>query len=108
MTEVNDRWQEPREGPGSASDHASETALTLARAWARLSNPVVVPFKRLGEIQDAWPHIDLGSYPFHRDELYGTTLVMRGTDEAALDAMLDEVSGLITELGAEPLDVQKG
>ena len=64
--------------------------------------------RQLGQIQDAYPHIDLGSYPFHRDERYGTTLVMRGTDEAALDAMLNEVSGLITELGAEPLDMQKG
>jgi len=64
--------------------------------------------RRLSQIQDAYPHIDLGSYPFHRDERYGTTLVMRGTDEAALNAMLDEVSRLITELGGEPLDVQQG
>ncbi len=64
--------------------------------------------RRLSQIQDAYPHIDLGSYPFHRDERYGTTLVMRGTDEAGLDAMLDAVSRLITDLGAEPVDVQKG
>lgn len=63
--------------------------------------------RRLGQIQDAYPHIDLGSYPFHREQRFGTTLVMRGTDEAALDAMLDDVSRLITELGAEPLDLQK-
>lgn len=64
--------------------------------------------RRLGQIQDAYPHIDLGSYPFHREDRYGTTLVMRGTDEPGLDAMLDAVSRLITELGAEPVDVQKG
>ena len=64
--------------------------------------------RRLGEIQDAYPHIDLGSYPFQRDDRYGTTLVMRGTDEAGLDAMLEAVSQMIVALGAEPQDVQRG
>ncbi len=64
--------------------------------------------RRLSRIQDEYPHIDLGSYPFHREQRYGTTLVMRGTDEAGLDAMLDAVLRMITELGAEPVDVQKG
>jgi molybdopterin-biosynthesis enzyme MoeA-like protein len=64
--------------------------------------------KRLGQIQDEYPHIDLGSYPFHREDRYGTTLVMRGTDEAGLDAMLDAVSRMIVEFGGEPLDVRKG
>ena len=48
--------------------------------------------RRLGQIQDEYPHIDLGSYPFQREARYGTTLVMRGTDEAGLDAMLEAVS----------------
>lgn len=64
--------------------------------------------RRLGLIQDAFPHIDLGSYPFHRDERYGTTLVMRGTDAAALDAMLEQVRQMIVDLGGEALDVQAG
>ncbi len=64
--------------------------------------------QRLSQIQDAQPTIDLGSYPFQRDNRYGTTLVMRGTDDAALDAMLDEVSRMIVDLGGEPLDVQAG
>jgi len=64
--------------------------------------------RRLGQIQDAYPHIDLGSYPFQRDSRYGTTLVMRGTDESGLDAMLEAVSRMIVELGAEPVDVQTG
>jgi molybdenum cofactor synthesis domain-containing protein len=64
--------------------------------------------KRLGEIQDAFAHIDLGSYPFQRDDRYGTTLVMRGTDEAALERMLEQVKQMIVELGGEPVDVQAG
>jgi molybdenum cofactor synthesis domain-containing protein len=64
--------------------------------------------RRLGRIQDEFPHIDLGSYPFQREQRYGTTLVMRGDDEAALDAMLQAVLQMIVELGGEALDLQKG
>jgi len=64
--------------------------------------------RRLGQIQERFAHIDLGSYPFHRDGRYGTTLVMRGTDEAGLDAMLEQVKRMIVELGGEPVDVQSG
>ena len=64
--------------------------------------------RRLSQIQNEYPNIDLGSYPFHREDRYGTTLVMRGTDEAGLDAMLDAVVRMILNLGGEPADVQRG
>ena len=64
--------------------------------------------RRLGQIQDEHPRIDVGSYPFQREGRYGTTLVMRGIDAAELDATLDAVSRMIVELGGEPLDVQAG
>lgn len=56
----------------------------------------------LGDIQDRHPNVDLGSYPFYRQDGYGTNLVMRGTDEAELDEMLEEVKQMIVDLGAEP------
>ncbi len=59
----------------------------------------------LGEIQNGFADIDLGSYPFARDGRYGTTLVMRGTEAAALDAMLDAVKAMIIAAGGEPLDI---
>ncbi len=62
---------------------------------------VAVP---LGEIQNLHPEVDLGSYPFYRPEGYGTNLVMRGTDEAELDAMLKEVKAMIVGFGAEPVE----
>ncbi len=62
----------------------------------------------LGEIQDRFPGLDLGSYPFHREDRYGTTLVMRGTDTNALDSMLALVKQLIVDLGGEPCDEQSG
>ncbi len=59
----------------------------------------------LGRIQERYPHIDLGSYPFTRESRYGTTLVMRGTRATSLDAMLEEVIAMIVAAGAQPQDV---
>ncbi len=61
----------------------------------------------LREIQERFPGVDLGSYPFFRDNRYGTSLVMRGTDEALLDEMLEEVKSAIVRAGETPLDVQR-
>lgn len=61
----------------------------------------------LGEIQARYPDIDLGSYPFLRGDRYGASLVMRGTDTAALDAMLEEVKAAIVAAGETPQDIQK-
>ena len=62
----------------------------------------------LGEIQARYPEIDLGSYPFSRDGQYGTSLVMRGTDSSALDAMLEDVKSIIIEAGERPQEVESG
>ena len=62
----------------------------------------------LGTIQNAHPEIDLGSYPFFKNDRYGTSLVMRGTDETALDTMLEEVKAAIVAAGETPVDVQRG
>ncbi len=61
----------------------------------------------LRDIQQRYPDLDLGSYPFFRQDRYGTTLVLRGTDEARLDAMLEEVKGAIVDAGETPQDVRR-
>jgi molybdenum cofactor synthesis domain-containing protein len=61
----------------------------------------------LRQIQNRHPDLDLGSYPFFRDDRYGTTLVLRGTDEAELDATLEEVKTAIIAAGETPQDVRK-
>jgi molybdenum cofactor synthesis domain-containing protein len=58
-------------------------------------------------IQARYPSIDLGSYPFFRENRYGTTLVMRGTDERLLDAMLHDVEAAIVDAGETPRDVER-
>lgn len=56
-------------------------------------------------VQDRYPDFDLGSYPFFRDNRYGTNLVIRGTEEARMRAALEEVKALIKAAGGEPDNV---
>ena len=51
--------------------------------------------KPLGEIQASHPTVEIGSYPFMRFNQFGTSLVFRGTERAALDAAV----GLIPKAG---------
>ncbi len=55
----------------------------------------------LRAIQDRHPQLDVGSYPFSESGRYGTTLVIRGTDEQQLDAVLGEIHAMLEGLGAE-------
>ena len=48
--------------------------------------------------------MDVGSYPFYRDSGIGTNLVVRGTDEAELEAIVEELRVIISELGSEGVD----
>ena len=61
----------------------------------------------LTEIQARFPDLDLGSYPFLRDGRYGTSLVLRGVDEARLDLALDAVCHAIAAAGETPEDIQR-
>jgi molybdenum cofactor synthesis domain-containing protein len=62
--------------------------------------------KGLGALQDRYPMLEIGSYPFFRQGKFGTSLVLRGTDSAVLDRAAEELRALIRELGAEPLDAE--
>jgi molybdenum cofactor synthesis domain-containing protein len=59
---------------------------------------------QLGELQNKYPDVDIGSYPFYRETGYGTNLVIRGTDEAELDTLKEELRALIIGMGAEAHD----
>jgi molybdenum cofactor synthesis domain-containing protein len=60
--------------------------------------------KGLGELQAAFPDLDIGSYPFFRQGRYGASFVVKGTDRARIDAAAVALRGLIRSLGAEPVD----
>ena len=57
----------------------------------------------LRAIQDRHPSVDVGSYPFSEEGRYGTTLVIRGTDEAELEMILGEIRAMLTSLDAETI-----
>ncbi len=57
----------------------------------------------LGAIQARHPELDIGSYPFYRQTGNGVAIVAKGTDVAAADAAIAEVTVLIRELGIEPI-----
>lgn len=58
----------------------------------------------LAAVQARHPAADIGSYPFFRTGAFGTTLVVRGTDVAAVESAAEEIRALIAELGAEPIE----
>jgi molybdenum cofactor synthesis domain-containing protein len=54
----------------------------------------------LAQVQDSFPDVEIGSYPFNRDGRFGTRLVLRATEEAQLTAAAAAVDALIAGLGA--------
>ena len=57
---------------------------------------------RLEELQQRYPALEIGSYPFVRDGAFGTTLVLRGTDEEQISQAGDELCVILRALGGEP------
>lgn len=57
---------------------------------------------RLAALQARYPALEIGSYPFVRDGAFGTTLVLRGTDEGALARADAELRAALRELGGAP------
>lgn len=60
--------------------------------------------KGLGELQAAFAQLDLGSYPFFRHGKFGTSLVARGTDAAALARCAEGLRQLIRDHGETPIE----
>jgi molybdenum cofactor synthesis domain-containing protein len=57
----------------------------------------------LGQLQDAYPDMDIGSYPFFFDGRPGTNLVLRGPDQARLDEAAAKLGDVIRALGQDPI-----
>ena len=58
--------------------------------------------KGLEEIQIQKPNIDIGSYPYFRSGVYGTELVLRGTDIKDIEASAESIRQLIIKNGGHP------
>jgi molybdenum cofactor synthesis domain-containing protein len=53
----------------------------------------------LTALQEKYPDVDMGSYPFVRDKNYGTSIVMRGLDKERLSAAYKEVYAMLAAHG---------
>jgi len=60
--------------------------------------------KQLGELQEKYPDVEMGSYPFVRDGKVGTSLVARSGDLERLEAAAEGIRDIIRSLGGEPMD----
>lgn len=58
--------------------------------------------KDLGALQERYPDLEIGSYPYFRRGDFGVTLVLRGTDRERLAAGTEELKALIRSLGGDP------
>ena len=58
----------------------------------------------LGAVQAAHAAVEIGSYPFVRYGRFGVSLVVRGIEEAAVDAAADAVRQLLLADGCEPIE----
>lgn len=57
----------------------------------------------LAAIQDRFPQLDIGSYPFKREGQWGVALVAKGTDVPAIEAATRDSTDLIQSQGIEPI-----
>jgi len=73
------------------------------RAVHAIGLPEGVIAEGLGAIQARYPQLDLGSYPFYRPGGNGVALVAKGTDVAAAEAAIAEVTALVTGFGKVPI-----
>ena len=54
----------------------------------------------LSALQDKWPDIDIGSYPYFEDGIPGVNIVLRSSDEAVLDDAEADVVAMVGKLKA--------
>ncbi len=62
--------------------------------------------KALGQLQDQYPDISIGSYPFFKNRRFGVNVILRGTHAGSLDNLEQAVQAMVRELGGELLDLQ--
>lgn len=53
----------------------------------------------LGRLATEHPGVSIGSYPFHRDGVHGTNIVVRSQDGAAIDTVMGALSALFPDAG---------
>lgn len=57
----------------------------------------------LGAIQSRFPQVEIGSYPYYRENGGGVALVAKGTEAASLEAVVAEITAMIAGMGLTPV-----
>jgi len=57
----------------------------------------------LTEIQNRYPLLDIGSYPYFRDNGPGVAIVAKGTDANSAEAAIAEVTTMFSSQGLQPV-----
>ena len=60
--------------------------------------------KDLGVLQEKYPDVNMGSYPYFRKGKLGVNLVLRGTDGARMNAAAEELAETIVRLNGKVLN----
>src|SRR4029450_5201428 len=60
--------------------------------------------KGLGQLQERYPQLEIGSYPFFRQSRFGASFVLRATDEAARKNAAADCRTRTRSRGAEPIE----
>ncbi len=58
----------------------------------------------LGTLQQEFPDVDMGSYPWRDDGVFGTSIVLRSTDRERLDTAFDRVFDASAQAGGRPVE----
>ncbi|KXV67750.1 molybdopterin-binding protein [Acetobacter malorum] len=80
-------------------------APVFSRTWYTPSLYEGTLAEGLEAIQDKFPDLDLGSYPFHREDgRRGVALVAKGQDKAEVEAAAQAIYDLLKEKGGAPVE----
>lgn len=79
---------------GGAPIHARTVSCALAEGLLAAD---------LGALQERWPELEIGSYPYFRRGDFGVSLVLRGTDEAGVERATAELEDIVRRLGGTPI-----
>ena len=76
-------------------------SLEHGRVVRSTSHTVMIGESKIAErfeaLQNKYPSVDMGSYPFIREGIHGTSLVLRSTDYVNLEAAFLDLKNLIKE-----------
>jgi molybdopterin-biosynthesis enzyme MoeA-like protein len=83
-------------------------SVSMLTKGAQILSASVDVYAREGDLAEplerialAHPEVEIGSYPFARDGRFGASLVVRGTDEAAVERVRAEIVAAMVALAGE-------